>query len=218
MHRRMKKFLRRESGWVTAFAICFCSFLFMLYAVMIGNFFDAFDRRSVINLAALRTPSINAFLIDLSSLGAPAVTGTLTLITLILLALKKKTSDFYFLLIVEMGVLIGSPLLKHWVGRVRPLVELRLIDVTGLSFPSGHAYGASTYYLSVTFIAWNYYQDRISRLCILTCACMIIFSVCYTRVYLGVHYPSDVVAGVFFGASWVLLIKLLFRASAFENV
>jgi undecaprenyl-diphosphatase len=103
------------------------------------------------------------------------------------------------------GAILLSDLIKLLVSRPRPPVE-HLQAVTGSSFPSGHATQASAFWFSLVFVLPPVGASRAIRIAGAALALVLVVSVAASRVYLGVHYPSDVVAGMLLGTGWALFV------------
>jgi undecaprenyl-diphosphatase len=95
--------------------------------------------------------------------------------------------------------------IKALIDRPRP-AEHHLQAVTGPSFPSGHATQAAAFWLSLALAAGAAGASRPARRSALAAAALIVAVVAFSRVYLGVHYPSDVLAGILLGGGWALLV------------
>lgn len=98
--------------------------------------------------------------------------------------------------------------LKELVGRVRPNVENPGEVLRSLSFPSGHSSGVATLVCVLLVLAWPV-CSRAGRICAAAAGAAVVLAVTATRLLLGVHYVSDVVAGTALGVGWVLLVGLL---------
>ena len=107
---------------------------------------------------------------------------------------------------------ILNPVLKNIFDRERPTL-LRLIDITGFSFPSGHAMGSTAFFGSVMFIINRKMSGADKGIIIGLCALMILM-VSISRVYLGVHYPTDIVAGIIGGVFCIVLSTLILRKNS----
>jgi undecaprenyl-diphosphatase len=109
-------------------------------------------------------------------------------------------------LILFMGAVIGSAalngLLKHLFHRMRPDLH-RLIDVGGYSFPSGHAMNAFTVYGILSFLLWRHISTRWGRILLIVFSFFMILMIGISRIYLGVHYPSDIAGGYFASGFWL---------------
>ena len=99
------------------------------------------------------------------------------------------------------GAMLISDLTKALTSRPRPPVE-HLQSVTGSSFPSGHATQASAFWISLTLALRATELPRAIVRVAAVIALLVVLAVAWSRVYLGVHYPSDVVAGVILGTAW----------------
>ena len=103
------------------------------------------------------------------------------------------------------GALLISDLVKLLVSRPRPPVE-HLQAVTGSSFPSGHATQASAFWFSLVLVAPAAGTSPRTTLVAAGLALLIVLAVAASRVYLGVHYPSDVIAGMLLGTGWAAYV------------
>lgn len=105
---------------------------------------------------------------------------------------------------------IGSLLLlmvKHTVLRPRPLH--RLVKIGGYSFPSGHTFGTTVFVLTVVVLLWPLLRRHWQRWLVALLAAIIILTIMYSRVYLRVHYASDVMAGLLLAAGWFMFVTAL---------
>lgn len=109
------------------------------------------------------------------------------------------------------GAILISGTVKLLVSRPRPPVE-HLQAVTGSSFPSGHATQASAFWVSLVFaIPAAGASQKLTRVAA-GLALLLVLAVAASRVYLGVHYPSDVVAGMLLGTGWATYVARCFRS------
>ena len=97
-----------------------------------------------------------------------------------------------------------STVMKQLFGRDRPDVVPHLVAVTSSSFPSGHSMLAAIVYLTLGALLARFAARRRTRVYLLTVALFVTFVVGSSRVYLGVHYPTDVLAGWCIGSAWAL--------------
>jgi undecaprenyl-diphosphatase len=109
------------------------------------------------------------------------------------------------LLAATVGGILLNDVLKGLFGRPRPDTALHLTEVRSLSFPSGHAMESAIIYLTLAALMARLVQGRTLRLYVLAVAALVTLLVGLSRVYLGVHYPSDVLAGWTAGLAWALL-------------
>ncbi|HDM8845240.1 TPA: phosphatase PAP2 family protein [Staphylococcus aureus] len=132
---------------------------------------------------------------------------SLLLVAYLMLKRHKIEALFFALTMALSGIL--NPALKNIFDRERPTL-LRLIDITGFSFPSGHAMGSFAYFGSGIYLLNRLNQGNSKGILIGLCAAMILL-ISISRVYLGVHYPTDIIAGIIGGVFCIILSTLLLR-------
>ena len=138
-------------------------------------------------------------------------TPLLTLLTLFLasyLAVKRRGRT----IIVLLAAVIGQTLLSHWLkdifGRPRPDIVPHLVDASSRSFPSGHSTSAAAVYLTLAALIARETKERIVRNYVFFVAVTLALLIGASRVYLGVHYPTDVIGGLSFGAAWAAIVLI----------
>jgi undecaprenyl-diphosphatase len=142
---------------------------------------------------------------DLTALGSSTVLVLFVLAVAGALLARGQYHALVFLLVAALGGMLLNNLLKPFFGRARPDIALRLTEVTSLSFPSGHAMGSAVIYFTLAALLARLVEPRALKLYFLGLAALLSFLVGASRVYLGVHYPSDVLAGWTVGLAWALL-------------
>src|SRR3546814_28809 len=98
-----------------------------------------------------------------------------------------------------------STLIKHWVGRPRPDLVAHLDHVSSASFPSGHALNSALFYVGVAVLVAQFIHRRGPRWALYALAIGLSLAIGISRVALGVHYPSDVIASWVISAAWLWL-------------
>ena len=106
----------------------------------------------------------------------------------------------------SVGAGILTTTIKNYIDRPRPEVVTHLIPASGFSYPSGHSLAAASLYLTVAILVCRHLQRAGHQIAILAMTVGIILLVGISRIYLGVHYPSDVASGISLGAAWALLL------------
>jgi undecaprenyl-diphosphatase len=89
-----------------------------------------------------------------------------------------------------------------------------LVQVSGFSYPSGHSLAAAALYLTMAIVAGRHLRTRASKAVLVAGAFFLVGMVGVSRVYLGVHYPSDVASGVSLGTAWALILAAVFSLMA----
>lgn len=141
---------------------------------------------------------------DITALGGPAVMTIVTTITVMYLLLQRQYSAAGIVLIAIVSGLLLSQILKLYFARERPLIDTPMVWVTTHSFPSGHAKMSAVVYLSVGALLAEVTTSRRNKVYFIGVAVLLMVMVGVSRVYLGVHYPSDVLAGWIAGLAWTL--------------
>ncbi|WP_176500711.1 phosphatase PAP2 family protein [Sphingomonas sp. HMP9] len=124
------------------------------------------------------------------------VTGLLIVQRLWLTALATLAASITGGLIVDF--------VKAQVNRPRPDIVEHLVTVSNMSFPSGHSANSAIVYLTLAGLASQVTENRATRRYLLVVAILLVGAIGCSRVYLGVHWPSDVLAGWSFGTLWAL--------------
>jgi undecaprenyl-diphosphatase len=142
---------------------------------------------------------------DITSLGSATIIVLFTLIVSGYLLLRKK----YYLLWLVLAATIGGALivwgLKEFIGRTRPTIVTHLLEENSLSFPSGHSMMSAIVYLTQATLISRAQENRNAKIYIISTALILTFLIGISRIYIGVHYPTDVIAGWVAGISWALL-------------
>ncbi|HEY8175772.1 MAG TPA: phosphatase PAP2 family protein [Gemmatimonadaceae bacterium] len=163
---------------------------------------QAFDTAVLKWIAAHRTPLLDQVMLEITFLGTGTVVLMIVAISGMFLWLTKHKYSALLLLISTAGGLLLNNFLKAGFGRPRPQVFEWGTTVVSTSFPSGHAMGAAVAYGTVAYLAARLQERRLHRVVTLISAAVIILLISISRLYLGVHYPSDVIAGVIIGLAW----------------
>ncbi len=172
-------------------------------------------------LLALRDPAnpadpigphwVEEALRDLTALGGYTVLGLVTATVVGYLLLVRKFHAVGLVLVASVGGLVLSNLLKGIFARPRPELVPHLSYVHSTSFPSGHSMLSAVIYLTLGSLLDRLVQRPALRLYFLAMALLLSFLVGVSRVYLGVHYPTDVLAGWAVGLAWAVLCWLVAR-------
>lgn len=160
-------------------------------------------------LEAARAPHITELMVAITTIGRGPVTAAFVFLLATWLLVRGFRTQAIFLLVANLGSAALSPSAKAMFSRPRPSLDAatRIIGPDSFSFPSGHALSAMVLYTSLAMVAGGLGHLRPQRALIVLGAVMVP-TIGFTRVYLGAHYPSDVVGGWALGAAWVWLVYL----------
>lgn len=150
--------------------------------------------------------------IDITALGSGWVLGLVVLAIVGFLALQGMRRTALFVTASAVGGWLLNSGLKELFGRPRPDVVPHLREVLTLSFPSGHAMTSAAVYLTLGALLMRIATRRATKIYCMAMAMLLTVLVGSSRVYLGVHYPTDVLAGWLVGLSWALLCWIVERA------
>lgn len=169
--------------------------------VVSGNT-QTFDDAILRWIGAHRTPWLTAAMVEITSLGTGVVVMMTVLISATFLWLSHHKHSAALLGVATLGGLVLNDLLKMGFARPRPLIIEWGVHAASSSFPSGHSMNAVIVYGTVAYLVARLQESHRVRVLTLCFAALIIALVCASRLYLGVHYPSDVLAGLTIGLGW----------------
>jgi undecaprenyl-diphosphatase len=152
---------------------------------------------------------------DITALGGYAVLTLVTLIAVGFLVTTKKYADALLLFVSIAGADILSETLKVGFARPRPDLVAHAVDVSSASFPTGHAMVSAATYLTIGALLARVQEKRRVKTYIHATAVLLALMIGVSRVYLGVHWPTDVLAGWCLGAAWSIFCVTI--ASWFER-
>ncbi|MEP6822393.1 MAG: phosphatase PAP2 family protein [Chthoniobacterales bacterium] len=149
------------------------------------------------------TPGLTTAARAITTFGSVAFLCAASLGVVILLVWKKA---WHRLIIFASGMVGGSLLnilLKHFFHRHRPILENPLVTLSSYGFPSGHTMGATTFYGLLVLLTFASWQNRSRRVLAILLAGLFIAAIGLTRIYLGAHFMTDVLAAGAAGAVWL---------------
>ena len=194
-----------------AVVLCVWAFVAVADRVTAGHT-QALDEQIMRSLRARGSPSeprgpywLPGVARDLTALGSAPVLVLFVLAVGGSLLARRQYHALALLLVAPIGGILLNDFLKGIFARPRPPSEFHLTEVRSLSFPSGHAMESAIIYLTLAALLARLVQTRALKLYFIGLAVFLTFVVGLSRVYLGVHYPSDVLAGWTMGLAWALL-------------
>jgi undecaprenyl-diphosphatase len=171
---------------------------------------SAVDRAILLAVARSRTPWLTIAAIDVTALGSITLVVLFSAFTLVVLLTLRDRLGAFQLLAASAGAGILTLVTKNVIERIRPEEAQQLIAVSGFSYPSGHSVSTSALYLTIAIIAGRYIQHSTARTAIFLAVSAVLILIGASRVYLGVHYATDVVSGMSLGAAWALVLAGFF--------
>ena len=194
-------------------------FVYLFFNILLGLFTQDIlvlsDLRVLNIIKTFRSPGLNKFMLFVTTLGSGAIifTGTVALATFFYLAGRWRYAISILVSVVFGEVFYRS--FKYMVERSRPPQSLAIIKADGYSFPSGHAFMAVAFYGLIAYFIWRFfskkplgkrhgaYLKRTKKIITIVFFVLFIGNIGLSRIYLGVHWPSDVLAGFTAGFAWI---------------
>lgn len=176
---------------------------------------QAFDNRVLEWFGAIRSPFLDRAMLEITSLGNAMVLFTMVGIASVFLWLTDHRYSAALLVIAVVGGDLLNDLLKAFYERPRPAIIEWRTEVSSQSFPSGHAMASMIAYSSVAYLVGRLESGPRLRAATWAIAILLILAVGTSRMYLGVHYPSDVVAGFMAGFAWTSFVAATLTAIRF---
>ena len=173
---------------------------------------QAFDDAVLRWIGEHRPEALEPVMLEITFLGTGSVVLMLVLISGLFLWLSNHKYSAILLLIATSGGILLNNLLKAGFGRPRPQVFDWGTHAVTWSFPSGHAMSAAIVYGTVAYLAARLQKRRWHRAITMFAALTLILLIATSRLYLGVHYPSDVMAGILIGLAWAGFCVALLEA------
>jgi undecaprenyl-diphosphatase len=169
------------------------------------------DERIAAWVQSFETPSLTRTMMFFSLIGdtRQVVAIAAAVMLLLFFALRRRMELLFFSATVA-GSSIWNNAIKLLIRRERPDVH-RLLEETGYSFPSGHTMVACAMYGALVVLLWRHAPSRAGRALLVAACAALILAIALSRIYLGVHYPSDIVGGLLAGGAWLALSVAAYR-------
>lgn len=198
-------------------ALCWTGWAAMVWAVL-NHRTGALDSsglmwvRSGPDFGSLGPGYVTEAVRDMTALGGVFLSTLATIVAVVaLLFLKLRRESVLFAATVFFGWMLNNTM-KALIGRERPSLVPHLTDASGMSFPSGHSFASAMIYIGMALAFAALSRRHSVRYTLIATAMLVSGLIAWSRVLLGVHYPSDVIAGWLGGAGWAFLASaLLYR-------
>ena len=195
----------RLSLWLGGAALAFGMFVRITRELIEGDV-GVMDSAILLAVAKKRTPWLTTSAVDLTALGSITLVVLFSAFTFLVLLVLRDRMGALQLLAASAGAGILTLVTKNIIERVRPAEAQQMIVVSGFSYPSGHSLSTSALYLTIAIIAGRHVQHSGARAAIFLAVSAVLIMIGASRVYLGVHYATDVVSGFSLGAAWALVL------------
>lgn len=194
--------LALAAGLVTS--LCAMLLLAEFHEEILEPFLTGLDLQIMKVIHAHASPALTHIALALSWIGSPLVLVPVISSAAIALWLLRLRRDAALLILGIGGSGLLDIVLKLHFRRVRPDVPWALATEHSFSFPSGHSVGAVVLYGLLTYLLWSHLRDALQRIAVIAGALLLVAGIGGSRVYLGVHFPTDIAAGYGVGLLWLL--------------
>jgi len=200
-------------------ALCWAGFALIVWLVTTGRTGE-FDKPGLLfwRTGAGLVPKGPKFLLewvrDLTSLGGVLLRNLAAIGAVAALLFLRLRREAALLALTVAGAWLVEGVIKGLVGRPRPEIVPHLTEAGGASFPSGHAFNSAVVYIAISLAFATLSARESVRLTVIATAIVLSLFIAWTRVWLGVHFPSDVIAGWLGGAGWAFLAAGLLQRPA----
>jgi undecaprenyl-diphosphatase len=188
---------------LVVFSVAAGLFLVIALAVALSTPLAVLDANAGTWLHVRATPIVSNAMATISFLGAPTTLTIVAVAGSILLLYRRRHSEAAILLTVVLGGNFLNLCLKHLIQRGRPVFDDPIFSLPTYSFPSGHAMASTVFYGLLSIHALVNARQRYAAYVVVAAAVFMVALVSFSRVYLGLHYLSDVVGGIAEGVAWL---------------
>ena len=213
MKEKSKEFIIKNLKWIILF-ICLIGFLALAEDV----FHKEIMKGDIIGYKIISTFLISDFTTPIAkfitNFGGAIFLIILTITLFILIKNKKIGLSIILNLVIITGL---NQILKYILQRPRP-TEYRLIEETGFSFPSGHSMVSMAFYGYLIYLIYKYVKNKYLKWISIVLLSTLICSIGISRIYLGVHYTSDVLGGFLISLSYLIVYTLIVNRYLLEDI
>jgi membrane-associated phospholipid phosphatase len=209
VHSRLMTFIAAVGViWLTI-----CLLLLLLLAHLSDEVLEQeallFDETILLSIHQWSSPTLDQVMLLITQLGNPTALVPLACISISWLSWRRQWHIALLFFVTGLGGAVLSTGLKLFFGKARPQLWPQLITETTYSFPSGHALGSMVLYGLMAYLIAHQFPRRAGL--IYSAAAVLIGAIGFSRLYLGVHWPTDVLAGYSIGFLWLFVCTALFR-------
>ena len=177
-----------------------------------------FDERTYDFVRTHRDSTDTMFFAAATMVGSPVGMGCIVAIVATVLLVRKRFRWTAYLLGTASGGAMLNEVLKHLFMRARPDLNLALVRAGGYSFPSGHAMGSTVVLGALAYLGMRAWDEWRTKSALLALCVTSVIAIGFSRIYLGVHWISDVGAGLAAGAVWVACSTTAYEAARYLRI
>ena len=195
----MKDFFNKNIKWIIL-SLCLFIFGILVYELLKNNLYN-FDEAVYSFIISFKSEWLTAFFGTITFLASPAF---LIVFSILVFFVFKNKKYGVFSLLNLIFIVIFNQILKHIFERSRPF-DWMIIKETGYSFPSGHAMVSMGFYGMFIYLVWRCDIKKTYKIIFTIIFGILTILICISRIYLGVHYASDIIAGFVISVSYLII-------------
>lgn len=204
---------RRSAPGIAELLLTSGALLAVLAAVILGLADGAVEQNGLASLDPVvwqwaidqRTPALTTVAKAITEIGSTVSMGIIAVVAVLVLWIRGRHGDAVLVAVVSAGAGLLVMVGKATVGRQRPPEEFRLVTETNESFPSGHALASAAIIGVLLVVLVPLIHSSRGRVAAVTAGVLFVLAIGWSRIYLGVHWATDVIAGWLTGVAWLLL-------------
>ena len=222
---KLKKFIKNrfntnsKNGLYLTIGFILVSFFTYIFFNFIEDLFDnrtlaIFDLNLLNRIQDLRTPFLNKFMLFVTHLGDWQTILVVSFIVISVLAIFKK---WKYIIALAISTIFGEIFVyaaKNIIKRQGPPLRYLIFLGKDFSFPSGHSFISISFYGLVFYFIFDFVKNKTVKILSIFAGCLIVILVSFSRIYLGVHWPSDVFASL---ASGIVMITIIITFLKIDN-
>jgi membrane-associated phospholipid phosphatase len=187
-----------------AIVVALLVFGVLAWQVLVAGPVTVFDQQVTLWLASHRRPWLTETMLLVSELHETTKVLVATMVLAAVMAWRRAWTWIAALAVVPTGMVLNVGLKQLFV-RARPVLDEPLVQLSTFSFPSGHGVASTVFYGAIGALVLAQHRGRIGRRVAIAACMAMVAVVCFSRVYLGAHYLSDVLAAVAVGLTWLTI-------------
>jgi undecaprenyl-diphosphatase len=196
--------------------ISFVFFLFLTSSILLDfSFINNFDNFIVVKFHNFAVKHSDNFMVFITNLGSANVILPISFFLIFGLMKFKRFREALFLFFITGGAGVMVIILKELICRSRP--DVALVKVYWYGYPSGHTTLATCFYGALIYLILVHAKNKSIKLSFAIFFSILILLIGISRVYLGVHFPTDVLAGYSLGIFWTTLCVLVYKKPSNKN-
>jgi undecaprenyl-diphosphatase len=190
---------RKAYAWASAAAVLFVGISWLIFKERA----ESFDSAIIGAVQGRETAALTSLAKAFSWIGSTVGVVAISIVIMLFLGLRLGHRKQLAMFVASVGgAALLNGILKSGFQRERPSL-MRLIEETGYSFPSGHSMAAFALYGALAYLLWRHVGNRGGRIVLIGLCSLVILCIGLSRIYLGVHYPSDIIGGYLASGVWL---------------